>query len=761
MKLSKIRLIILALVGLLAVFTFQPKPVQAGTSGWLIKGQENVTVIPGQTFTYTIRVENAENLSAYQLKLYYDDMLFEAIEIEKAVDMTGSFVSNIDTNGVIFANYTNTNTVSGNLALFKITFLANAYLQMGSHYLMEVDYDFTEIVMMDENYQTTVVDYVDYSFPEVSTAKIADVNMDGQITIVDALQIQLYLAGNIEFSEAQKKIGDVNFDGALTILDALQIQLFLAGLRGPFEEIVVPPVHVYQYFLACTYNNWQDAINYPVNKLMEIDIKDPAIMDMTAGFNVKNVYKNSVFVPLDETGDTVTHIVNGSEATFYSSRMFKIIETNEDLDFLRWLQSPESGPVMNLTPDTIFMPPYLAELNYDEYSKSNLVFLNGGIHDVYLVKLGNDQMGIGAIRREASHSSEQLMTMIIDMLSSYYTDGYPIESLNITRMMMDEYVVRAQLDWQSSHPEIFDPNMGIQGYYEQPEQDTEITFTITITVDYTLMETFTFTTMAYGHHGEIEYLEAIYFAGGMYGWDSVVGNPEFAMTQIDSTDPRFAAITAGLNNPYMVYAIDLYIPFDVYGFYVEYIDEDGSLKAFHESHLFKLLAVSNLNNHVWYPSEMSPDYINFTPDLIYIPNSMYYTNPDFFFGNIGLYSGGAYTIYFLISDNGIGIGAIENRMNTEQAMAAVKSSMFDYYDGADFSTLPWLAGNIKVDGETRATFTWTSSHPEIYDVSVSTKPIFNQPAEDTLVVITLTILVDGAYEDTLEFFYEVIGYQSN
>lgn len=761
MKLTKIRSIILVFFGLVSLFTFQPNPVKAGTSGWLIKGQENVTVIPGQAFTYTVSVENAKDLSAYQLKLYYDTTRFEATSIEKDSAMTGSFVSNIATPGVIFANYANTNTVSGNRALFVITFMANEFLPMGNHHLIDPDYGYTEIVMMDTNYQTTVVDYVDYSFPEVSTAKIADVNMDGQITIVDALQIQLYLAGNIDFTDAQKVIGDVNFDGVLTILDALQIQLFLAGLRGPFEEIVIPPDETFHYYVAGSFNGWQDAINNRINEMIPIDPQDSRLGDLLAGFNATEVYQHTLSVPEAETGNSVTHIINGSSFIAYDSRMFKIIETNEYQIVMRWLQSPESGPIINLTPETIFIPPYQAELNYDEYEKSNLVFLQGGIHEIYLVKLSNGQIGIGAIRKESTQTSEQIMTEIISMLSDYYNDGMLPNSFILMRTIMFEGVVRGKLEWISSHPDIFDPNIGTKGLYNQPVEDTVITLTIVITVDSSLVEEYAFTIFAEGHYETEETLDAIYFASGMAGWEAVVGNPEYVLQMIDDEDPRYAAITAGMTNTHMVFAIDVFITFEEFGFYVEYFDADGSVKGFYESQMFKLLAVSNLGSMVWFPSDLSPEFTNLSPDFIYIPHQQYLTNPDYYFGNIGIYSGGAYTIYFIVAEEFAGIGAIVNRMTTEQFMIAAKTYMFNAYNGSDFSTLPWLAGSLRLDDETRATFTWTSSHPEIYDVSNRLSPIFNQPETDTLVIITLTILVDGVLQEDIDLEFFVTGYQTN
>ena len=63
-----------------------------------------------------------------------------------------------------------------------------------------------------------------------NTYQIGDVNFDGEISIDDVTQIQLYLAELSDFSDEQRDIADVNGDGYITIEDATQMQLYLAEL---------------------------------------------------------------------------------------------------------------------------------------------------------------------------------------------------------------------------------------------------------------------------------------------------------------------------------------------------------------------------------------------------------------------------------------------------------------------------------------------------------------------------------------------------
>lgn len=72
-----------------------------------------------------------------------------------------------------------------------------------------------------------------YKIPFVDITKktlIGDVNADGIINILDATNIQKYLANLIELTDEQKALADIDKDGILTIIDSSQIRKYLAGL---------------------------------------------------------------------------------------------------------------------------------------------------------------------------------------------------------------------------------------------------------------------------------------------------------------------------------------------------------------------------------------------------------------------------------------------------------------------------------------------------------------------------------------------------
>ena len=64
--------------------------------------------------------------------------------------------------------------------------------------------------------------------------KLGDVDCSGEITILDATQIQLHIASLIELSDNQLKLADTDKTGDISIMDATAIQLYIAKLITEF-----------------------------------------------------------------------------------------------------------------------------------------------------------------------------------------------------------------------------------------------------------------------------------------------------------------------------------------------------------------------------------------------------------------------------------------------------------------------------------------------------------------------------------------------
>ena len=81
-------------------------------------------------------------------------------------------------------------------------------------------------VTFDKNFNLTAFDYSDTE-EKVLTG---DVNNDGIVNVIDATEIQKYLAGLVDFNDTQMKTADYNGDSTVSIIDATDIQKKLAGL---------------------------------------------------------------------------------------------------------------------------------------------------------------------------------------------------------------------------------------------------------------------------------------------------------------------------------------------------------------------------------------------------------------------------------------------------------------------------------------------------------------------------------------------------
>ncbi|MBQ2944886.1 MAG: hypothetical protein IJD93_09425 [Ruminococcus sp.] len=60
--------------------------------------------------------------------------------------------------------------------------------------------------------------------------ELGDVDLDGEITIMDATSVQMYLAEKTEFVPEQIALADTNNDSVVSIMDATKIQMFVAQL---------------------------------------------------------------------------------------------------------------------------------------------------------------------------------------------------------------------------------------------------------------------------------------------------------------------------------------------------------------------------------------------------------------------------------------------------------------------------------------------------------------------------------------------------
>lgn len=748
---KKLFLFGLILLGLLGFN--EPKATAVVVNEAIISSDEAVLVIPEESFEVSVYIETTKNLAAFQLLLYYDSQKFLLEEVIESSELMGVIV-NAQVPGEINTNYANTKKIGGKVKLFTLRFYASIDVNPYDYHFLSAETPFTQVAGLDEENQSFQYETVTYEFNPLVGPKRADVNLDGVINILDALQIQLYLAGMADLSSGQLYVADVNKDLVVNILDALEIQLFLAGLRDGFEDEIVVPVAA-KYFISGYFNGWNEAKYIGSYRFYEPNQTDVQIDQIIDPYELTEVMYREVYVPTVETGAVFTHEINGTFVDVWTSRMFKVIATDADLNELFWIQSPESGPIINLTPDVIFIPTYESELSYEHYDLSNLVFLNGGLHKVFIGRTNDNQLAIGAYPIQSDTSTLDIQDSVLSLLENYH-ENMDLSTFFTMRTLNYENAVRAVYTITSSDLYVFDPYRGYGKTFVQPEFDTIVTVTIDVVIDYDLSLTHTFDVYVVGH-GVSETLDRIYFAGGISNWEQAIDNDEFKMEEIDETHEHYNLITENSETPLFVYAVEVYIPNPSFGELHTYLDETGKSLTFYESSCFKFLAVSNLGNTMLVPQYGGDVGFNHSSDLLFMgvdPVTEVSTN-------ICFYNHGRYVVYLFVDQTGeTYFGAISLYLETQEVMLEIKDYMISSYDGINIDDIVFLSSSIRFDGDVRATFSWVSTNNAIYDLTNHRQPVFTRPEMDQTIEVKLIIIVDEILTEEVVLTFYVTGSNS-
>lgn len=72
--------------------------------------------------------------------------------------------------------------------------------------------------------------YVEYTFDATKDYISGDVNNDGTVNVLDATELQKYVAELSTLSDEQLAVADINGDGKISVLDATEIQKYVAEI---------------------------------------------------------------------------------------------------------------------------------------------------------------------------------------------------------------------------------------------------------------------------------------------------------------------------------------------------------------------------------------------------------------------------------------------------------------------------------------------------------------------------------------------------
>ncbi|MDT8336211.1 MAG: hypothetical protein RQ856_00130 [Candidatus Izemoplasmatales bacterium] len=115
------------------------------------------------------------------------------------------------------------------------------------------------------------------------------------------------------------------------------------------------------YYATGNFNGW-DTVE--AGKMVAIAKNDDRVASIKGELSgVEFLYLLEATLPATEAGWTATYTIDGTETTVDGNLTVKVIRTTAGDPDARdwWAQSPESGEIVNLTPETLYIPPFVEE----------------------------------------------------------------------------------------------------------------------------------------------------------------------------------------------------------------------------------------------------------------------------------------------------------------------------------------------------------------------------------------------------------------
>ena len=155
------------------------------------------------------------------------------------------------------------------------------------------------------------------------------------------------------------------------------------------------------YYVVGAFNNWGDAVGSEDAKMTAIAKSDKRVASIKSQLkNATALYIKEVELKGSGAGWTFSYKINGSVRTFDGNQAVKVVRTlagdKDSIDF--WAQNKESGAVKNLTPETLYLPPYQETATDGEGTwGDNPGALNGGKYYVVWAEYKDGSLAMGLI----------------------------------------------------------------------------------------------------------------------------------------------------------------------------------------------------------------------------------------------------------------------------------------------------------------------------------------------------------------------------
>ena len=179
----------------------------------------------------------------------------------------------------------------------------------------------------------------------------------------------------------------------LALLLGLVLSFGLMGCNSPLENADK------DYYVTGQFNGW-DTVE-ETGRMEAIAKNDDRVADIKDQLDdVEFLYLKEIVLPATDAGWTVTYKIDGTVTELNGNLTVKVIRTTagdpDARDF--WAQNPESGAVNNLTPTTLYIPPFVEE-NVDQAGtwNDNPVALAAGTYYAVFAEYSNGDLGLGLI----------------------------------------------------------------------------------------------------------------------------------------------------------------------------------------------------------------------------------------------------------------------------------------------------------------------------------------------------------------------------
>ena len=170
------------------------------------------------------------------------------------------------------------------------------------------------------------------------------------------------------------------------VLALFVVLLFAVALVacGDSNKILEDTAH--DYYVTGNFAGWGGAAGNPTYKMEAIAIGDARVASIKDQLkDATGLYIIEIVLPADDAGWGVTYKINGTVRELNGNLTVKVIQTEVGDDIPNfWAQNPESGKIDNLTPSTLYIPPFVEE-NVDQAGtwNDNPVAMQAGTY--YLV----------------------------------------------------------------------------------------------------------------------------------------------------------------------------------------------------------------------------------------------------------------------------------------------------------------------------------------------------------------------------------------